>query len=279
MTAELPHPEPVGSPAQATPDPATPDPGTPDPTAPVRTPGKRRWLAMGALLVLSAVAVGGGVGFGILQVEKKPKKVVAASSASPTPSASPSYGALSDGNHFGALSDLLLPVTAGFTLGPDDPGIGNDTTLTTAQYHAIFNEDIASLSSSDRKKLDQDFNASYIKGDAVRTYQVSGSLVVEIELRQENQQVASYGATLLKSLADSTQAFRAGPAVPGFPKVHCYLPPLPSGDKLDYLDCDASVGDMYVRLSAYGVAPLDSSVATDLLRQQLERLAIPGAQT
>ena len=280
MTAELPRPEPMGSPAPAFPDPAPVAVQAPAPDqAPARKPGKGRWFALGTLLVLSAVAVGGGVGFGILQVDKKPKKAVAAPAASPTPSASPSYGAHVDGDHFGSLSELLLPVPTEDTLGPDDPGIGNDTTLTTAQYHAIFNEDIASLSSSDRQKLERGFNASFIKGDAVRTYQVNDNLVVEVELRQENQQVASSGAAWLKSLADSTQAFRAGPAVSGFPKVHCYLPPLANGDKLDYLDCDASVGDMYVRLSAYGVAPLDSASATELLRKQLERLAIPGAQT
>lgn len=277
------------------PDPGLPQPGLPQaeplgaesvaghvPVAgqdPVRGSGRGRALALGTLLVLSAVAVGGGVGFGILQVDKKPDRTVAAVSGSPAPSASPAYGAHVDGDHFGTLSDLLLPLPVGYNLGPDDPGIGNDTTLTTAQYRAIFDEDIASLSSSDRKKLDGGFNASFVKGDAVRTYQSSGDMVIEVELRQENQRAASSGAAWLKELADSTQAFRAGPAVPGFPQVHCYLPPLASGDKLDYMDCDASVGDMYVRLSAYGVAPLDSASATDLLRQQLERLAIPGAQT
>ncbi|WP_042410623.1 hypothetical protein [Streptacidiphilus carbonis] len=288
MTDELPHSEPMGSPAPAFPAPgpvavqaavpAALQAPVPD-QVPLRKPGKGRWFALATLLVLSAVAVGGGVGFGILQVDRNPKKAVAAPTASPTPSASPGYGAHVDGDHFGPLSDMLLPVPSGYSLGPDDPGIGNDTTLTAAQYHAIFDKDIASLSSSDRQKLEGSFNASFIKGDAVRTYQTNDNLVVEVELRQENQKVASYGAAWLKSLADSTQAFRAGPAVPGFPKVHCYLPPLSNGDKLDYLDCDASVGDLYVRLSAYGVAPLDSASATELLRQQLERLAIPGAQT
>ncbi|MEY9839608.1 hypothetical protein [Streptacidiphilus sp. EB103A] len=279
MTTESTQPGLPAQPPVTAPDPTAPDPTAPDRNPAARKPGRGRLFALGTLLVLSAVAVGGGVGFAVLQAEKKPKASVATASTRPAPAASPAYGALADGNHFGSLRDLLLPLPSGDLLGPDDPGIGNDTVLDAAQFRAIFDEDIASASAGDRAKLDQYFNASFIKGDAVRTYQVSNSLVVELELRQENQQTAAAGASWAKELADITQAYRAGPAVPGFPKVHCYLPPLQTGDKLDHLECDASVGDLYVRLSAYGVAPLDSSSAVDLLRQQLERLAIPGALT
>jgi len=45
------------------------------------------------------------------------------------------------------------------------------------------------------------------------------------------------------------------------------------------MDCDTSVGDMYVWMHVSGVAPLDSASAVQLLSQQLTRLAIPGAQT
>ncbi|MFC1417955.1 hypothetical protein [Streptacidiphilus cavernicola] len=274
MTPEFPPPTPA--PEAALPEPTSAAPATTPP--PARKPGRGRLVALGTAAVLSAVVVGGGVGYGVLQTVDKPKhRVVAATK--PAPAKPPTYGALSNGNHFGSLGDLLLPIPNGMTAGPDDAGFGNDAVLTTAQYKAFYDQTISYLSTADRKLMQQDFQASYIKGYAVRTYLVDNSMTVEVALRQENQNAAKADAKAGKDLADATGAFRPGPAVPGFPKTHCYLPPLVSGDKLDYMDCDASVGDMYVWLHVEGVAPLESSAAVTLLSQQLTRLAIPGAQT
>ena len=268
MTPELPVPVPVPV-SEPTPEPAS---------APVRGSGRGRWVALATAAVLSAVVVGGGVGFGVLQVVNKPKHqaVAVRKPAAPKP---PAYGAMSDGNHFGPLGDQLLPVPLGMEPGPDDGEFGNDTVLTTAQYKAFYNGTISDLSTTDRKLLDQRFRASFIKGYAVRTYLDSDTTDIEIALRQENQNAAKSDGQTGRILADATGAFRPGPAVPGFPKTRCYLPPLASGDKLDYMDCDASVGDIYVWMHVAGVAPLDSATAVDLLAQQLTRLAIPGAQT
>lgn len=261
MTAEIPQPEPA-----VTVPPAGPGP---------KSAGKR-WIALGTAGVLSAVVVGGGVGLAVLKLRHKPTRPVAVASK---PVARPSYGALSDGNHFGSLSDLLLPVPTGDSLGPDAWELGNNSVLDTAQEHAHFDKEIASLSTSDRTRLEGTFDAAHIKGTGLRTYLVGAGLVVEITLEQENQGAARSASQRNEDLAAATGAFRAGPSVPGYPKTHCYLPPLPTGDKLDYLSCDASVGDILVTLNAYGTAPLDSSSAVDLLQQQLDRLAIPGAQT
>lgn len=272
MTDELPPAEPVLS-APVLPEPV---PFGPEPL--VRKPGRGRWVALGSALVLSAVAVGGGVGYGVLQVTggSKHRAPVA---ATPAPSASPKYGAMSDGNHFGSLSDLLQPVPSSMEPGPDDQNYGNDTVLTTEQFHGLFDQQIKSFSAKERKSAEQGFSMMFIRGYALRTYMVYGSTEIEITLRQENQKVALSEAGTLTAVARDTGLFRAGPAVPGFPDAHCYLPPLAVGDKLDVLECDAAVGDIYVRLDADGVAPLDSKSAVDLLAQQLTRLAIPGAQT
>ena len=279
MTSELPVPEPVSG---AVPVPgAVPVTGSqpvPEPVPePLRRPGRGRLVALATAAVLSAVVVGGGVGFGVLQVVNKPKHQVAAA-RKPAAAKPPVYGALSDGNHFGPLGDLLVPVPLEMQPGPDDDEFGNDTVLTTTQYKALYDETIADLPSADRKQLDQVFQASFIKGYALRTYLDSDTTDIEIALRQENQNAAKGDGQAGRILADVTGAFRPGPAVPGFPKTHCYLPPLASGDKLDYMDCDASVGDMYVWMHVSGVAPLDSAPAVDLLAQQLTRLAVPGAQ-
>lgn len=240
-------------------------------------PGRARWIALGAAAVLSAVAVGGGVGFGVLQVSKKPAKPVA--SAAPKTPAGPTYGALSNGNHFGALRDLLVPVPVYENLGPDMYQFGNDSELDPAQYHQLWEKQFSFLSTADRTAMENGLAADHLKGIAVRSYQVSGQLVVWVQLSQENQDRAKSAAGTLKQLSDRTGMYRAGPAVPGFPAVRCFLPPLATGDKLDQLECNASVGDMLVTLDAQGTAPLDTASAIDLMRQQLTRLAIPGAQT
>ena len=266
MTAELPQPE-------------VTQPEVPQPeVTPVRQkPGRGRWLALGTALVLSAVVVGGGAGFAVLGLTKKPVKHVAARKpAAPRP---PAYGALSNGNHFGSLSDLMLPVPDDMTLGPDFYEYGNDTVLSAPQFHALFDKSIAPLSTAARRAEEQYFQASHTKGYALRSYLVSDTTSIVIALRQENQNSAAQNAAASKELAEATNVFRPGPAVPGFPGVHCYLPPLASGDKLDYMDCDASVGDIAVWMDVSGVAPLDSASAVSLLSQQLTRLAIPGAQT
>ncbi len=284
MTAELPQLQPAADDAPeagSVPDPLH-DPLPELPSGPVpppeRKPGRGRWVALGTAAVLSAVVVGGGVGYGVLQAVDKPRPQAAAAKK-PAPVKPPTYGALSNGNHFGSLGDLLLPVPSDMEPGPDFYEFGNDTVLTASQYQAIFKKSIAFLSTADRKVEEQDFAASHTKGYALRSYLVSDTTVITVSLRQENQQTAANAAKWSKDRADATGAYRPGPGVPGFPQTHCYLPPLASGDKLDYMDCDASVGDIAVWMDVEGVAPLDSASAVNLLSQQLTRLAIPGAQT
>jgi len=155
----------------------------------VKAPGRGRWLALGTAAVLSAVVVGGGVGYGVLQVVDKPKHQAAASHK-PAPVKAPTYGALSNGNHFGSLSDLLMPVPNEMKAGPDDAGFGNDAVLTASQYKTFYEKTISYLSTADRKRQEQDFQASFVKGYAVRTYLVSDTTDIEIALRQENQGAA-----------------------------------------------------------------------------------------
>jgi hypothetical protein len=273
VTTELPQPQ-----SAATAEPAAELPVGPTAELAVRRSGRGRWIALGTAAVLSAVVVGGGVGLGVLAIVGRPKHQASAA-AEAVPAKPPTYGALADGNHFGSLSDLLLPVPGNLEPGPDVPGFGNDTLLTASQFHAFYDKSIATFSSADRKTLENGFQAAHIKAYAVRTYLVSDSMTIEIALRQENQSVAKGDAAELKDLATVTGVFRTGPGVPGFPQARCYLPPLQTGDKLDYLNCDVAVGDMFLSMQVSGVAPLDTASAVGLLSQQLTRLAIPGAQT
>ncbi|SEK69490.1 hypothetical protein [Streptacidiphilus jiangxiensis] len=242
--------------------------------APQRRTGRLPGLvALGAAFVLSAVGVGTAVGYYGLRDNRAAQPVAKAAAH-----AGPAYGAHSDGDHFGSLSDLLLPLPGGYDYGPDDADLGDNTVLTHDQYVKKFNSDFAVLRTSERDKLRTDLDLDHVLGYALRTYTDGNALVVEVSLVQENQQTAKSMATLGKFLADSTGAFRAGPSIPGHPEAHCYLLPASPNDPLDQMDCDDYVGDMLVHVDAYGPAPLDQQSVASLLELQLSRLAIPAAQ-
>lgn len=244
------------------------------PAAPERPTGRMpRLVALGAAFVLSAVGVGGAVGYFGLRDHASAKPVARAMAP-----AKPSWGAHSDGDHFGSLSDLLLPLPGGYSYGPDDGGLGDNTVLTRDQYETMFSRDFSALGATERDKLRNQLDLDHVLGYAVRTYTDESSLVVKITLLQENQQSAKGMASLGKYIADQTGAFRAGPSVPGHPEAHCYLPPTTPNDPLDQLVCDDYVGDILISVEAYGPAPLDQQSVASLMAQQLSRLAIPAAQ-
>jgi hypothetical protein len=192
--------------------------------------------------------------------------------------AKPAFGAHSDGDHYGSLSDLLLPVPSGYDYGPDYEGLGDNTVLTHAQFLKLFNASFSTLGTAERQELQNRLDFDHVLGYALRTYTDGSSLSVRITLLQENQQMAKQTAGLGKYLADQTGAFRAGPTIPGHPEAHCYLPPASPNDPLDRLDCDAYVGDLLVNVEAYAPAPLAQQSVAQLLEMQLTRLAIPAAQ-
>ena len=242
---------------------------------PVRRWGRGRWLALVAVGVLLAVATGAGVGEAILDGEQKPVQATPVAEA-----AAPSFGTNADGSHYGSLGDLLLPVPGDATPGPDDQTFGNDTVLTSAQYQPFFNDDFGYLASGDRSRLGGLLDVGGLKSAALRSYQVSDQLDVEIGLFQVAPARVVAAPAITQELANVTGGFTGAATVTGFPKARCYKPPLAqAGDELDYMDCEAVSGDLLVTVEAYGAAPMDSSLVTNLLMQQLTRLGTPEAQT
>lgn len=270
--------EPEGLAEQAAPEPAPPaEPAPPCASAPRGGTGRR--LARGALSVALAVAVGVGTGLAVLHVEKPHSGSTTTSAATPSASASPSYGASWNGSHFGSLSALLLPVPDGYQPGPDVPGVGNDTVLTSDQYKSYFAQQYRKLSSTQRDDLAKLLDLSRIKGYAVRTYRdSSGSQEIEMAVLQENQKTADFESRWQSAWEQATNSYRTGPAVTGYPKASCALPPTFPGDKLDEMDCAAAVGDLMVTMTVHGPAPLSTDTAVGLFEQQLKRLAIPAQQ-
>ncbi|GAA2249740.1 MULTISPECIES: hypothetical protein [Kitasatospora] len=240
-------------------------------------------LRAGAAVVAAAL-LGVGIGVGILKVRyRDPEPDTAARDTAPTaaPStpAGSSYGAKSNGTHFGSMRDLLLPVPAGYTLGPDAGAYGNDTELTEDQRKAWVDDQIQALPQKLRDDVRKVWQDVPLKGGGVRSYAdaAGGDLVVTIWLLQYHQDAVKADNAFVGAMASDSGLFREGPQVPGHQEAHCYLPSAPPGEKLDALICSAAVGDLRVETRVEGVAPLPKDKVVTLLRRQLDRLALPGA--
>ncbi|GAB7188862.1 hypothetical protein ATKI12_8977 [Kitasatospora sp. Ki12] len=276
--APEPTPETASEPTPAAETAAAPEAAVPNPAAPV--PGSRLLLRAGAATVAAAL-VGVAIGIGIIktQYDDPAPATAAAPSAAPTPTATATpYGAKSNGSHFGALRDLLVPVPAGYELGPDDGVYGNDTELSGGQLAAELDAELQQIPKEKRDKLRSYWEGLHVKGTGVRTYLASGDdLLIGLKLRQFNQQEVQRINEYTAVFTGDTGLFRIGPTIPGHPEAHCYLMPAPPSAPIDYLECSAAEGDLLVVMNAEGVAPLPKDKIVALFTLQLDRLARPGA--
>ncbi len=262
------------------------------PDAPRST--RSRVLRAGAVTV-AAVLVGVALGVGIVQAEygDAPKAVApgaagpavaSAAPASPAAPSAPAFGARSDGNHFGSLRDLLIPVPAGFVPGPDYSAYGNDTELSAEQSAAELDEGLKGVPADKRGRMREFWNGLHVRGTGIRTFKSSASdLVVNVRLRQfdrgnaQGEQKENEYTAVLTGGAAGNGRLRIGPEIPGHPEAHCYLMPVGPGAPIDYLECSAVEGDLLVVMGVEGVALLPKDKIVSLFTAQLDRLARPGA--
>ncbi|MEV7598980.1 hypothetical protein AB0O91_16505 [Kitasatospora sp. NPDC089797] len=258
---------------------SAPGTGTAPGTAAPR-PASRRLLRAGAATVAAAL-VGVVIGVGIIRTQYDDPAPAAAAgpTGAPAPTATPTpFGAKSNGSHFGSLRDLLLPVPAGYELGPDQGGYGNDSELGTGEISDELDAELQQIPKDKRDKLRSYWEGLHVKGTGVRSYRNSGNdLVVGLRLRQFNQQEVQRINEYTAVFTGDTGIFRTGPQVPNHPEAHCYLMPAPPSAPIDYLECSAAEGDLLVVMSVEGVAPLPKDTIVALLTLQLDRLARPGA--
>jgi hypothetical protein len=233
--------------------------------------------------VAAAVLAGVGIGFGIIKAgyddtAKTASPARSVPSASPSAASTPAYGALSSGAHFGSMRDLLLPEPSGFSLGPDAGLYGDDTQLTKDQISAYLDDRVSVLPKDQRDKAKAALQADGHRGAGVRSYVPSDdSMVATIWLDQFDKQAVAEESAFQAALGADSGLFRQGPAVPGHAEAACYLPALQPKDPIDGMVCTAGIGDLLVTMDVEGLAPLPKSEAVSLFRQQLERLALPGA--
>ncbi|GAA2105459.1 hypothetical protein GCM10009759_42550 [Kitasatospora saccharophila] len=277
--------QPTASPAeQSVAVPAQPTASPAEQAEPPVPAGPRRAsrVSKAVAAVLVAALAGVGIGEVIIRVhyaDDAAPPVAAAAAPSPSASTPVPWGAKSNGNHFGNLRDLLLPVPTGYRLGPDYKQFGNDSEFggngDLEQAKELLLSGVPAKYLDQRKKA---LDSLHFTGAGVRSLtQGDNRMVAVLQLAQFNQQAVSQEGELYGALIDDTDLFRRGPQVPDHPDARCALPMLDPGDQLDYLSCYSAEGDLLVQMRVFGVVPLDQNKVVDLFRQQLDRLARPGA--
>ncbi|WP_033217261.1 hypothetical protein [Kitasatospora phosalacinea] len=250
-------------------------------TAVPARPRRASRTAKAVAAVLAAALAGVGIGEVVIRVhyaDEPPAPAVAAPAPAPTAAGPAPWGVKPDGSHFGSLRDLLLPVLDGYRLGPDYKGLGNDDELGAADLDRAQEELLSEVPEKYRGQLKDALTSLRFTGIGVRSLAKNDNqLMAVLKLTQFDQQTVSEQNALFGSLVDDGELFRRGPQVPGHPGARCALPTLEPGDQLDYLTCYSAEGDLLVQMRVSGVVPLDQNRVVDLFRQQLDRLARPGA--
>ena len=251
----------------------------PQPQQPLQ---RRGWFLTGWLV--SALAVGTGAGFAILAATGTSKSaatagVAAASSTGPATSAAPSTqpsassGVRPDGTHYGSVKDFLLPIPAGYEPGPDEGGLGNDSTIPADQADPTVALLFGTLPASDMSTAQGAIAAGEMSDGAVRTYaNQSGTLDVAMTVLRLNPAQSAESAGQFERVVKQSHAYRTGPQVPGHPEALCVLPVTRVGDPLDSMTCLAAVQDTFAVVRAEGTVPLDTSAVTQLFGRQLDTL-------
>ncbi|MFE9428760.1 hypothetical protein ACFYNO_38100 [Kitasatospora sp. NPDC006697] len=274
---------PTAPPAPSAPTPPTAPQQDPTPEAPATT----RWLPRAAAAatagVLLAALAGVGIGYGIRQAQhdddhtKHDAIAVAPTPAAPAPAPSGKPAT-------GTMSDLLLPVPAGFSLGLNGGDLGADTEngpdLTKEQQAAQLDAELDVLPQDQRAHAKAQLPAAGPKALGTRGYRSDDhQFVATIWLDQFASPADAATASQAFDGAWSADAtgYRVGPVVPGHQDAVCVLPRFQPGEPIDEMDCTATVGGLLVAMRVEGVIPEPTSEAVSLFRQQLERLALPGA--
>lgn len=233
-------------------------------------------LGLGALL---SMALGGGVGAYVVHSKNQHNQQVtaqalaAAKAASGTKPRPQTAGIRSDGSHYGPLFAYLAPLPAGFTLGPDYCGMGNNDSLSGSQITDETNLMLCGQPLSDISGTNGGLVNYSIQNAAIRSYaNVSSTLVVQIALIQTDVNDATLMSESLDSTISSSGFYRQGPIVPGYSQATCALPSSVGSDTLDSMICLGQSGDIEVRAFAYGSAPLDQNVIAHLVSEQLQLL-------
>lgn len=178
-----------------------------------------------------------------------------------------------------ALLGKLLPLPAGFLLGPDLEEDGNNFFVSGEKAIEGLKETRSGLTSAQRKDRDKTLANLKLKGLAGRSYvNERTSWYAEVRIMQADPKAVGAFSEVSKKFLDYTGDGRQAPKVDGFPDAKCSLEAIgeKKKEKIDSIDCVAVEGDVMVTFRAYGPKPFATANAVALFQSQMNHLKSPG---
>ncbi|MFE6068566.1 hypothetical protein [Streptomyces sp. NPDC056525] len=239
--------------------------------------------------VLVLGAVGGGVAYTAVTVDRADRSAPTEAWADPTVTATPQDPAagIARGRASSALSKLLLPVPDGYVLGADIKGYGNDDEVSADRAAALLKQTGEGFYGKKRRAYEKEVDRLGIQGMAMRSYaKQDSSLQAEVLiLRMKDRKKVREFYEARKDLIEVLE-LRAGPKIKQYAKnASCYLGPEPAKPRrtdqtrtpdLQDMICSAYDGEVMVTVTAFGAPPFDQKAVADLLEKQLRHIASPG---
>ncbi|MCF2528626.1 hypothetical protein [Yinghuangia soli] len=252
-----------------------------------------QWAAAGTAWGLLVLAGGlGYVGYTILHDDgpaaARPGVAAAAPGGRPSPPPQPGLAAAADGTHEGDLPAGLLPPPSGWVLGADRAQHGRQGLLPRNVVEASLQRslDFAAMATGKRgRSAAEVLDAQGWSGTAFRTYRsVTNSMDVQIELTRMSPSAVRENGESMRRVAELAKVELLDPGVLDA-DAWCMAGPgsvlagtgTGSGEGgLGELACNASVGDIQVKVYATGTEPLRQNAVFDLLKAQVDRLRKGG---
>ncbi|NHI08765.1 secreted protein [Streptomyces sp. KO7888] len=250
-------------------------------------PGRGRRLAVaGTALVLAAVTVA-GAGYTAVTVRDADRSPGAPTLALPKAGQEKKAGQAPAPAGAAGLAQALVPYrNDAWSRGPDLGEFGSDATLSGAQATALRKESLTGLPRSERKELEKAIDRRHITGMVMRNYaggghftddgQTGAATVTIVLSRMGNRSAVRDMATRQNDFFAAMDLFREGPRIKGHKDAKCFRLSAETDQELDMVFCAAYEGDVLVTVTADSVRPLDTESFTELVTEQLDRIAEPG---
>lgn len=177
------------------------------------------------------------------------------------------------------LSKLLLPVPAGYRLGPDNGELGNDGELSGKRATAAMKQNAHGLAGKERRAYEKRIDKLRIEGIATRSYTGdANTLAISTEImRMKDKRAVRNLYTFKTGLFEAIGIFRTEPKIKGHTRnARCYVLRKGSKDDIESMNCLAYDGELSISLSASGTRPFDRKAVAELLKDQLDHIASPG---
>ncbi|MFF8280233.1 hypothetical protein ACF05T_29800 [Streptomyces lateritius] len=260
-------------------------------TVPADEPAKPRrgrtllTVVLPAVLVLGAV--GGGLTYTAVTVDAADRSAPTVVWESPAPQRGgedPATLGATRGKASTPLSKLLLPVPAGYELGPDIEMYGNDGELGAKEAAALLKEEGKGLSGKKRRDFEKRVDRLGVQGVAVRSFQsTDADVVVTVHLTQMKDKKRIGDVFELRKELSRLLGFPKGPKIGGHKTSACFMVPKDpdldkekQADQLDGMVCSAYEADVSVTVTASGSKRFDTSAVAEIVKQQLDHITSPG---